>query len=478
MTLFRSFAALCCAFFITATASGASQSAAKPPEPTEISPTTSKLRTESPSIFARSCNALERFFTAAKRVVSNVVEKSTSRPLQLLFIFLLGLLMSLTPCIYPMIPITLGILQTTASTSLSRNFLMAGSYTLGIATTFACIGLIAALGGAQFGALLGNPIFIIFLVLFLGYLALSMLGLYDMYIPKFMRGGNTAGASGSLLSAFAFGAISGSVASPCLSPGLLLLIGIVLALKSAVLGFFFLFVFGLGLGFPLLMLGTFSGALTMIPRSGYWMIEVKKIFGLMLLSMCLYYLNNILPWHLILWITGVLCIIIGIFYLSNLRNHSKMLFAYRGIVGVILMLGGLFAFWQAYVETLNHRNGKLAVSFTSLSYTDARAQALREQKLLLLEFGAQWCTSCKELKHAIFENETVRTSLPQIIFVEIDCTNPQGGLCAELQKKFEVKGYPTLLLVAPTDERILGRWGSSLLGDTPEQFVKLIGTYF
>ena len=132
-------------------------------------------------------------------IISHLVEKTNSPLLRIITIFILGLLMSLTPCIYPMIPITVGILQTTSQKSLFNNFLLAGSYTLGIATTFACLGLLAAFGGAHFGSIMGNVYFVLFLVAFLAYLAFSMLGFYDMYTPRFMQAQGSHKVNGSYL---------------------------------------------------------------------------------------------------------------------------------------------------------------------------------------------------------------------------------------------------------------------------------------
>src|SRR5579872_5316108 len=209
--------------------------------------------------------------------ISSLVQNTDSLALRLLLVMLLGLLMSLTPCIYPMIPITAGILQSRGSTSVARNFGVALAYTMGIATTFACLGLLAAFTGQIFGCFLNSPIVILLIVAVLIYLAFSMFGFYDMYVPKALRGGNQSVQGGSIASAFAFGAVSGSVASPCLSPGLMLLLSIVTTLGSKWLGFLLLFSFGIGLSLPLLLVGTFSTSLNMLPRAGMWMLENKSV---------------------------------------------------------------------------------------------------------------------------------------------------------------------------------------------------------
>ena len=230
--------------------------------------------------------------TSLSKYLQKALRTSESHIFRLFLVFFLGLLMSLTPCIYPMIPITAGILQAQGSSSIGRSFLLAFIYTLGTSTTFATFGLVAALTGHLFGQLLVNPIFMLIIISILVYLGLSMFGLYDMYVPKFMEQTNYHQKKGSLFSVFIFGAISGSIASPCLSPGLALLLSIVATLGNNVLGFLMLFIFGLGLSMPLLIVGTFSNSINMIPQNGPWMVEIKKLFGFMLLAMCVYLLSN------------------------------------------------------------------------------------------------------------------------------------------------------------------------------------------
>lgn len=158
--------------------------------------------------------------------ISTLVQTTESTSLRLILVAALGMLLSLTPCIYPMIPITVGILQSQGSRSIARNFCLALSYTMGIASTFALLGLLAAYTGLLFGSFMTKPLVIIPLVALLVYLAGSMMGFYEMYTPRLLQNGSSSGG-GSLVSAFLFGAASGTVASPCLSPGLILLLTIV-----------------------------------------------------------------------------------------------------------------------------------------------------------------------------------------------------------------------------------------------------------
>ena len=209
----------------------------------------------------------------------------------ILIAFAIGIAASFTPCIYPMIPITLGILQSQASPSVGRNFLLATSYVFGIATVYATLGYFAATTTLILGQWLANPWFISVLILLFLYLAFSMFGFYEIYVPKVMRGGKTVKVKGSLLYSFAFGAISGTAASPCLTPPLALLLGFVAKRGNPLVGFFTLFAFALGLGLLLIVVGTFSNTITNLPRAGAWMNEIKKFFGFLLLGVSIYFLN-------------------------------------------------------------------------------------------------------------------------------------------------------------------------------------------
>ena len=210
----------------------------------------------------------------------------------LLLAFLIGIVTSFTPCIYPMIPITMGILQSQASTSLWRNFLLSTTYVTGIATVYATLGYFAATTTLILGQWLANPIFIGFLVLLFLYLAFSMFGFYEIYMPGFMQQRGTGiKVKGSFFYTFLFGAISGTAASPCLTPALALLLGFVAKRGNPLIGFATLFSFAFGMGLLLIVVGTFSTSLTALPRAGAWMDEIKKFFGFLLIGVSVYFVQ-------------------------------------------------------------------------------------------------------------------------------------------------------------------------------------------
>jgi thiol:disulfide interchange protein DsbD len=214
--------------------------------------------------------------------------------------FLGGILVSFTPCVYPMIPITVGILQGQTQKSLFHNILLSICYVLGIALVYATLGYISATSALIFGQWFSHPVFIVFVVFFFLYLAGSMFGFYELYIPSFASRTTGVNTSGALFNAFVYGLISGTVASPCLTPALAILLGVVAKQADPILGFFTLFSFALGMCVLLIIVGAFSSTLTLLPRAGNWMLHVKTIFGYLLLLVCVYFLKPFLDPALIL----------------------------------------------------------------------------------------------------------------------------------------------------------------------------------
>ncbi|HLF82852.1 MAG TPA: cytochrome c biogenesis protein CcdA, partial [Blastocatellia bacterium] len=205
----------------------------------------------------------------------------------LLGVFLAGLLLNTTPCVYPIIPITIGFFVNQSAAQegkpkLTRTFFMASMYVLGMALTYSLLGVIAAKSGGLFGGALQNPIVLIVLAGMMVTLSLSMFGVYEFRLPESlnrMATSSTQSTSG-MLGAFVMGLTMGIVAAPCIGPFVLALLVHVGTKGSAAYGFMLFFVLALGLGLPYLVLGTFSGALKTLPRSGLWMVTVRKVFGL------------------------------------------------------------------------------------------------------------------------------------------------------------------------------------------------------
>ena len=410
--------------------------------------------------------------------VQNLVEKTKSPWAQFLFALLLGLLLSLTPCIYPMIPITIGILHSQGKKSLLNNFLGSLCYASGLATTFACLGLLATVAGSSFGSLLSHPPFVIGLVLFIGYMSLTMIGVIDMYIPPFMKGEVKLYKNlGPFLAAYLFGAISGTIASPCVSPGLALLLSIVATLGSKILGFMLLFSFGIGMSIPLIIIATFSNSLYLLPKSGMWMMEIKKALGFFMMATCFYYLANILPIAIVYWLFTGFTLFTALFYLrDNENNDYKTL---HTIISVIMISITIFMATKSYEKTFYKHN---AINHASVdwqaNYTIALDQAQEKNKLLLIDFWAHHCTMCKAIDKKVFHNDTFIKALSEdISFLKIDATHDNNPDYVLLKEKYKVSVQPTILLIDPTTETIIKKWTSEPYSMPIENFIAQIQNY-
>jgi thiol:disulfide interchange protein DsbD len=387
---------------------------------------------------------------------------------QLLLVLLLGLLMSLTPCIYPMIPITIGIMQGQGKRSLCRNFMLASAYTLGMALTFALLGLVAACSGKLFGSFASHPLVIVGITMFMIYLGFSMLGFYELYIPSFLRPGSTNVRGGSLPATFIFGALSGSVASPCLSPGLALVLSLVATLGNKWVGFLLLFSFGIGLSLPLLVIGTFSSSLHLMPQTGAWMVEIKKIFGFLLLAMALYYASALLPLYLTLWLLAFFITTIGCYYFYSITaQDTKQVKNIKNMMGFCLLAGSVLLFIEAYHVT----NPTAADIFWHTNYKEAHTCAREHHHYLFLDCWAPSCSLCTAIDRKLFKDKAVRHALKRFVPLKLNM-GQESETNQKIQEQFAIRGLPTFMLIDPTTDRIIKRWGSELYSVDKNAFIE------
>lgn len=372
----------------------------------------------------------------------------------LLGVFLAGLLLNTTPCVYPIIPITIGFFVNQSAAQegkpkISKTFFMASMYVLGMALTYSLLGVIAAKSGGLFGAALQNPIVLIVLAGTMVALSLSMFGAYEFRLPESlnrMATSSTQSTSG-MLGAFVMGLTMGIVAAPCIGPFVLGLLVHVGTKGSAAYGFMLFFVLALGLGLPYLVLGTFSGALKTLPRSGLWMVTVRKVFGLVLIGMALYFLIPLMG-------AATNYVFISFFAASALY----LLFWEAGRAkpkqfGWVLRAIGIGAAAIAVVMALPK---KIESEIPWQPYSEqALADAKREGKGVIIDTFADWCLPCKELDKLTFTDEAVKKEAERFVTLKLDLTSSDpNSEAGRARQRFGIRGVPTVLFLDSTGREL------------------------
>lgn len=406
--------------------------------------------------------------------------------------FVFGLLLSLTPCVFPMIPILSGIIVGQGHTVTKRHgFMLSLAYVLGMAITYALAGVAAGMSGTLISNALQNAWALGFgAAIFVG-LALSMFGFYDLQLPSFLQSRFTEASNkmqgGKFTGVFAMGALSALIMGPCVAAplaGALLYIG---QSGDLVLGGVSLFTMALGMGMPLLLIGLSAGAL--LPRAGGWMEAVKKFFGVMMIAIAIWLVSPLMPQiaSMLLWAA---LLIISAIYLKALEplppNHHGWGHFWKGVgmialvAGISLLLGALGGS-RDLLQPLNVFKGGVtsasaaAVETQGLKFQrvknaaelDAAIQAAKG-KYVMLDFFADWCTSCKEFEHITFVDPKVQARLKDVVLLQVDVTANSADDKA-LLKRFTLFGPPGLLFFDKAGQQS----GFRVIGyEPPEKFLQ------
>ncbi len=358
--------------------------------------------------------------------------------LSLLFVFVGGLALNLTPCVYPLIPITIGFFGGQSEGSTKRLFLMGLLFVVGMALTYSVIGVVTALSGAVFGSLLQNMWVIISISLIFVILSLSMFGLYEIQMPNSLVA-KAGGAKNGYYGAFFMGLTMGIVAAPCIGPFVLGLVTFVAAKGDPFYGFLMFFVLALGLGFPYLLLAIFSGKIKKLPRSGVWMESVKHIFGLILLGMALYFILPLLPKNISGYILPVFFIIAALYILifDKLANNIKGFRIFKITFAIILIAVAAYSLIPEKKSSIEWK-----------SYSDnSLSQSTSLNKGAIIDFYADWCIPCKELDASTFSNTKVIEESKKFITLKANMTKTLSPDVEQLRDKYKIVGVPTILIL-------------------------------
>ncbi len=297
------------------------------------------------------------------------------------FVFLAGILTSFTPCIFPLIPITLTLIRNNASLGRHQSFFKTLIFVFGIAFTYAILGLVAATTGTFFGSLLSNVYVLIGISIIYFSMALSMFGFFEIQFFSKLQNKVSKVSTQSNLGIFSFGMVTGIFASPCVGPVLVAVLTYAAQTKNLTFSFFLLFIYALGLGQIFLILSLFSNLIDKLPRSGNWLNGIKYALGIM------------------------------------------------------LILAGAYFLVPAFKALSSKKN---------VNYTALLNESLKENKIVIVDFKADWCAACKELELNTFSDPEIKSFLDKNIFIAIDVTITNDDT-NELLQKYDVVGLPHVM---------------------------------
>jgi thiol:disulfide interchange protein DsbD len=357
-----------------------------------------------------------------------------------------GFLVSLTPCVYPMIAITVSVFGARQAKGRWEGALLSLSFVLGIVAMFVPIGVLAGLSGSVFGSVLQNRWVVVAIsVLFLA-LAASMFGAFELALPSGLT--NRLAAVGGIghKGAFVLGLACGLIASPCTGPVLTGILTWIAQTRSAPLGGLAMAAFALGLGFPFFLVGTFA---IQLPKSGRWMVHVKSLLGIVMLVVAVYFLNTAFPslgaWarpSVTLFAVAASACVLGLLLGAVHREFAELGAGVKAskAAGIALLAGGAFAL----VTAIGTPDSAPSWRFGDLD--QARAEAKQGGQPLLVDFTAAWCGACKQLDLETFSSPDVQPELERFLKVKVDATNDDDPMVEAVMQRYAVVGLPTVLI--------------------------------
>jgi thiol:disulfide interchange protein DsbD len=411
---------------------------------------------------------------------ARVLGRSLPTALGLLWVF--GLIASFTPCVLPMIPITVRIITTTSGGDRKRGVLLSIVYVLGIAATYVTLGVSAGMFGGLFGAYLGNPWVIWTLILVFAALGMSSFGFYKIALPSGLQMKlNTAGGGASTIGVFVMGLAGGLIAAPCVGPvlaGLILWIG---QEGSPALGALYMSAFSLGFGTLFLILG--AGGNAVMPKAGAWMIGVERVLGTMLFAGALYFLNQVVEPTTFSIVLGTFLVVLGRWMAASPGESESSFLLLRSGLGVLVTAAGLLAvlgtiaingwllprpllFGGGAVES----GAPAHVGIPWQAADEARVDlALAAGRPVLIDFTADWCIACRELDKITFSDAAVATEAQRFTALQVDCTKSKEPAIRAIQARFGINSLPTVLMIGGDGEIVSGATVRGFL--EPESFL-------
>ena len=363
-------------------------------------------------------------------------------------IFLAGLGLNLTPCIYPLIPVTVSYFGIKSGRSRKKIILHGVIYITGIAITNSILGTFVALSGGMLGEWLQRAWVLVGVASVLVLFGLSSLGLWEIRVPSgilsfFSK--DYGGYGGTIFMGLTLGVVS----APCIGPFVLGLLTYVGTLGDPLIGFLFFFVLSLGMGIPLAIIGIFSGLMDKMPLSGEWMVWIRRLMGWVLIIMAAHIISPILPLKGGKWVpVAVACIIAGLHlgWIDKSGNTIRSFLIFKRVFSIAVFIAGVsfivaeFYGFQSRMEWIPYEDRILE-------------QAISNGKPVLLDFYADWCTPCVALEKELFQARDVINSMKGILPLRVDLTARRPDQ-HKITKRFNVKGVPTIIFIGPDGKEI------------------------
>lgn len=360
--------------------------------------------------------------------------------LLVVFLFLGGLALNLTPCVLPMIPITLGFFSMQAQGQVGLRVGLSALYALSMATFYALLGTMAAVAGKAFGFQLQNPWVVVGLTTVIVLFALSLFGVYKFQVPPALM--RFVGARQGWLGAIIMGALASIAAAPCVGPVIVTLMSIVAAMANPLVGFLTFLTLGFGLSAPYFLLGVFYERLqTRMPRSGEWTILVERVFGVLLLAAALFFASTLMPLEIQGWAWVAFLGLASLYFLFGERKEIRQprVVRFKQALGVVAALA---MGYNAYSLT------RPKVEIVWEPYSVARLeQAKAEGKPVVIDFTASWCLACRELKHYTFTNPEVVRESERFVRLVVDATTATHPAVQAALERHQVAGLPTVIFI-------------------------------
>jgi thiol:disulfide interchange protein DsbD len=421
--------------------------------------------TAASSAFAALSQPVEKPVTIAtpeKELTFSEQLASQSLMVNLAIFFAVGVGLAFTPCVFPMFPILSSLIAGQKNLSTKKAFALSFVYIQGMAVTYAALGLVVAALGGQVQGYLQHPYVLISFSLLFVLLAMSMFGWYEIKLPSGMMNKLTQVSNnqkgGNYIGVFLMGVLSGLIASPCTTAPLSAALLFVAQSGDYLVGGLTLYVLSLGMGLPLLLLGTSGGKL--LPKAGGWMEQVKTLFGFIMLVVPLILLERIIDIEIILLLVGLLAIATALYFhhwqSAQAQGKLKTLLWF---MAVLLVLTGFNLtknyFWPTQnvsLQTTTQSNEfKLVANLAELK--QAVSQANSEGRMVMVDLYADWCVACKEFEHYTFPDPQVQSEFSNYQLIQIDLTQSDNETI-ELMEAYSVFGLPSILFFNTQGEEL------------------------